>query len=405
MPGTTLVTVGCAQADRPGIGSRVSAVIDWIETQICRLSSHPPSSCNADDMASFNNRLPSARTPTPTNDTFDLRVTVKHDDSPQETAWSLTHMDSFALLYLQPFDSVTEPFVDVSHQFRQLGAGRYLFEMGDSAQDGICCAYGPGSISISDQHNQVIWERLGKFQAYLGVMLNIDSRGRLVNSSITTEYISPGVAATMVNSKHYVNDPQHNDRDWPGEYPQSQNSITVNIKHDNRPYDVHWSVHYLKNATAPAATQRVEDGDTLDKEGDSLSGLIKMLPFLSTEGASSSEGASRGQFVGNSKDIDNQWTLIYESESYDRLASTLESKTLEDLKPGLYQYSLRDLAGDGICCDYRFGWTTITTNTGKSDITGHHHQVLWEHDGEFTYNVQPTLKLTDEGGFEVIFPE
>ena len=71
-----------------------------------------------------------------------MRVTVQHDNAPQETAWSLEHIESASLLYFQPFESVPEPFVDVSHVFHDLVAGTYSFHISATKKDGICCKFG-----------------------------------------------------------------------------------------------------------------------------------------------------------------------------------------------------------------------------------------------------------------------
>ncbi|CAB9507333.1 Plasminogen (Fragment) [Seminavis robusta] len=407
---------GCAQADHAGIGSRVSAIADWIDAQICRLSAFPPTSCTPKDTVSYNNRLPMMKeggddTQQTHEDTFDLRITVSHDKFPKETAWSLTHKDSFTLLYLQPFSSVFEPYASVSHEFHNLTTGEYLFEIGDSGEDGICCEDGDAStITILNQNtNNVLWEHPGKFEAYLGVTLIIGGDGKVVDKFVSTEFISPGKNATMTNSQNYVNDPQHNDKDWPGKFPETQKSLTVNIKHDNRPYEVQWSLHYLKNISAPAATQRVKDGANV------IDDLWHMLPFVNSQDEEASEDESNGsssseeeeESTSGTTSSDNQWSSIYSSPpAAKEHSSTLESKTFSNLKPGLYLFTLHDTEGDGICCDYRFGWTTITTDTGKGlDIEGHHHKVLWQHDGEFNYRIQATIKLDEQGTFEVVYSE
>lgn len=355
---------------------------------------------------------------------IDLRVTVRHDSAPQETAWSFVHKDSFSLLYLQPFESVPAPYVDVSHVFHDLPAGTYQFHIADSKKDGICCSFGTGSISITNQNNNVLWQHNGKFEEYLGVTLTIGKDGHLEDAVESLTWTSPGSNLTDHNSEAYVNDPENNDEEWPGEFPTDNDSLTVNIKHDSHPQDTKWTVHYLKNTNAPAAIESVKDGDgLLDKfrfahmpghdeednendynglkDGGGMNEILELLPFVQMEGHDENDGTETQTTDGDStgtNEMDNQWTKVYSSDSLDQLSNTLQSKTLEHLKPGLYQITVHDSAGNGLCCKFRFGWITITASNGGDSG----HDVIWEHNGEFKYQVQVTIKMTEEGKFEVL---
>ena len=127
----------CADPHHAGVAARVDRAMAWIDEQICRLSAMPPASCHPDDTISLNNKLPELYNNETT--TFDLRVTVQHDLAPEETSWSFTHVDSFSLLYWQPFRDFPVPFVAVNKVFPNLVAGSYEFAISD--QDGICCGY------------------------------------------------------------------------------------------------------------------------------------------------------------------------------------------------------------------------------------------------------------------------
>ena len=205
---TPFSTIGCARADHTGLASRISAVTDWIESGICSLSAMPPASCHINRTTSYNHRLPSD---TEENGelqpaTFDLRVTVRHDSAPQETSWSLTHVDSHTLMYFQEFESVPTPFVDVSHVFHRLTAGTYVFAISDTNKDGICCGFGQGGIAITHHEtNQVLWQHAGEFTDFVSVTLQLDSRGSLVSAEESTIWINPSLQTSDSNNEKHGN--------------------------------------------------------------------------------------------------------------------------------------------------------------------------------------------------------
>jgi hypothetical protein len=187
--------IGCAEADHAGLASRVSAVTTWIDSEICRLSAMPPESCNEASTTSYNNRLPEEG-----KGEFQLLITVKHDNAPAETAWSFTHRESMTLLYFQPFESVPQPYTDVSHVFHDLKAGSYVFAISDTKMDGICCQFGKGSIAITNPiTNEVLWEHAGDFEEYLSVTLEMASNGTVVDFLEGDAWINPSKGTSDSN--------------------------------------------------------------------------------------------------------------------------------------------------------------------------------------------------------------
>ena len=165
------------------------------------MSAMPPSWCSELDTISYNNRLPKTLEEQEQTETFDLLVTVSHDSAPAETAWSLTHVDSQTLLHFQDFDSIPAPFVDISHVFHHLTAGTYFFAMSDTNADGICCAYGNGSITIKNPGtNQIIWQHSGAFKDFVGVLLELNGNGNMVEEAEeNTEWINPSLYTSESN--------------------------------------------------------------------------------------------------------------------------------------------------------------------------------------------------------------
>jgi hypothetical protein len=241
--------------------------MDWIEGQICRLSAHPPSTCDRAAMTSVLHRppivhatgwdlnsKPAIQLQEPNLGKLRVRVTVRHDAMPKETSWDLFHMDSFTQLYWQEVGDVTRPFTIISRDFPLLPAGTYQFRMGDHGADGICCKFGEGSIAITatldnekDDDNDnvppktiVLWQHNGNFTKFLQTTLELTANGTLVYEKTETKYVSSTEKAMERNSIITDNNPAKNDPDWPGAFPiqSEENAMTVNVKYDSHPYDV-----------------------------------------------------------------------------------------------------------------------------------------------------------------------
>ena len=80
-----------------------------------------------------------------------VTLTLVLDNYPAETSWSLTSGGSTVASgsgYSTKGGTVTETF--------NVAAGAYTFTINDSYGDGICCAYGNGSYTLTDANNNVI---------------------------------------------------------------------------------------------------------------------------------------------------------------------------------------------------------------------------------------------------------
>ena len=105
--------IGCARPDLPGVYARVSGAIDWIEKQICDLSSNPPAGC-------LNHGGCGQGT---------IRIDIYYDDHPSEISWSIE--DRSTGVVIAESDSIDEDDVLVS-TYVKLDNGIYDFVLEDS---------------------------------------------------------------------------------------------------------------------------------------------------------------------------------------------------------------------------------------------------------------------------------
>jgi trypsin len=122
--------LGCGQPNRPGVYTRISTLERWIEHQKCQVSDYPPAHCT------------------------NLDVTITVDDFPDQVSLSLLD----ATIPGQPEAVVltSEAMAMTPRQTKQFTVsvpqGRdYIFQAQDENEDGFCCTYGSGSVTVMDR--------------------------------------------------------------------------------------------------------------------------------------------------------------------------------------------------------------------------------------------------------------
>jgi hypothetical protein len=78
----------------------------------------------------------------------DYRLDVIYDSFPSETSWSLQSLTTGAVVAASGFGEVTELGFFLSESIGLVPGDEYQLVILDSADDGMCCAYGEGSIAL-----------------------------------------------------------------------------------------------------------------------------------------------------------------------------------------------------------------------------------------------------------------
>ena len=144
----------CSLQDYPGVYSRVSGAVDWIQQKVCELTEgqdNQPDYCNTDGSPSTPNptpaptpaNQPTATTSPPVNETpvdgkVLVRFKLRFDGWPSEITWAL-FQDGVQILQGGPYDTA-----EAEHTWNLPKGASYRLDVYDSFGDGLCCNYGDG---------------------------------------------------------------------------------------------------------------------------------------------------------------------------------------------------------------------------------------------------------------------
>ena len=121
---------GCAMPTFPGVYSRISDQIDWIQSTICQISSKPPPEIDCSQVSS----------PGGIARAVPVTIILQFDDYPAETGWSIKNKESDTKLVEVPAGTY-EVAQALTPETVFLPVGEtYIFEIQDTFGDGLCCS-------------------------------------------------------------------------------------------------------------------------------------------------------------------------------------------------------------------------------------------------------------------------
>ena len=125
--------------------------------------------------------------PTPVDRTNAITINIHTDDYPEETEveWSAKDENGFwNVLDSSSLEGFTSLLWSSTHRLEP--ASEYRLVITDSEDDGICCTYGKGwltitnaTTSVNHEKGTVMWNATGdSYESRLELLISVDSEGR-----------------------------------------------------------------------------------------------------------------------------------------------------------------------------------------------------------------------------------
>jgi hypothetical protein len=248
----------CASEVFPGVYARTSEAIDWIDDQMCRLSSKPPADFGCPDVP----RLPEI-----SDDEVTVTIEIDNDLFPKQLGWIVLSTNDYGINVTyasRPFFTYSNARLSMFSESIKLPNNQaFTFLLLDQRSNGMCCSLGGLRIyngpSFQEATEVYINEKSGIFEDYSVLPFDFTVGGLPTSSPTTTP------APSTTNT--------------PSAVPTiTRPYISIEIVLDEDPQETGWFVEALLEDEEVLLDVRYPGSYRKYKAGESVVEQVDLLP-------------------------------------------------------------------------------------------------------------------------------